>query len=132
MLTLSDWYHDQMPNLLKSFINVVNPTGAEPVPDAALMNDTQNVSTLVEPGKTYMFRIINIGAFAGQYLWFEGHTMQVVEVDGIYTEAAAADMIYLTAAQRYSVLIQTKNQTSSNFAYVASMDQVRQLLLATS
>lgn len=124
-MTLSDWYHDQMPDLMASFISVVNPTGAEPVPDAAIMNDTQNVSTLVEPGKTYMFRIINIGAFAGQYLWFENHTMQIVEVDGIYTETAPAEMIYVTAAQRYSVLIHTKNETSSNFAYVASMDQVR-------
>ena len=113
-----------MPVLLKSFISVTNPTGAEPIPKAALFNDTQNLTTAVEPGKTYMFRIINIGAFAGQYIWFEGHTMQIVEVDGIYTNEAAADMIYVAAAQRYSVLITTKNDTSTNFAYVASMDQV--------
>ena len=124
ILTVSDWYHDQMSDLIKGFISVVNPTGAEPVPKAALFNDTQNVTTAVEPGKTYMFRIINMGAFAGQYLWFEGHTMQIVEVDGIYTKQAAADMIYLTAAQRYSVLITTRNDTSTNFAYTASMDQV--------
>jgi iron transport multicopper oxidase len=71
-----------------------------------------------------MFRIINMGAFASQYFWIEGHTMQIVEVDGIYTQEAAADMIYLTAAQRYSVLVTTKNDTSANFAYVSSMDEV--------
>ncbi|KAL8697118.1 MAG: hypothetical protein Q9224_002461, partial [Gallowayella concinna] len=123
VLTLSDWYHDQMPGLLSHFISYANPTGAEPVPNAALMNDTQDLKITVEPGKTYMFRIINMAAFAAQYLWFEGHTMKIVEVDGIYTEAAEADMIYLTAAQRYSVLITTKNDTSSNFAIVGSMDQ---------
>ena len=112
---------------MKSFISVTNPTGAEPVPNAALMNDTQNITTPVEAGKTYMFRIINMGAFAGQYFWIEDHTMQIVEVDGIYTEAAEADMIYLTAAQRYSVLVTAKNDTSTNFAYVASMDQVCQV-----
>jgi len=128
VLTVSDWYHDLMPNLLKAFISVLNPTGAEPVPKSALFNDTQNLTTAVEPGKTYLFRIINIGAFAGQYVWFEGHTMQIVEVDGIYTKQAAADMIYVTAAQRYSVLITTKNDTSTNFAYCASMDKVRMLL----
>lgn len=132
VLTVSDWYHDQITQLMKSFISVTNPTGAEPVPEAALFNDTQNLTTAVEPGKTYMFRIINMGAFAGQYLWFENHTMQIVEVDGIYTEQAAADMIYITAAQRYSVLITTKNDTSTNFAYVASMDEVGQLLCPTS
>ena len=116
---------------MKGFISVTNPTGAEPVPKAALMNDTQNLTTLVEPGKTYMFRVINMGALAGQYLWFEGHTMRIVEVDGIYTEAAEANMIYLTAAQRYSVLVTTKNDTSSNFAYVASMDEVKFIAMCT-
>lgn len=125
VLTLSDWYHDLMPGLLKHFISYANPTGAEPVPDSALMNETQNLNVNVEPGKTYMFRIVNMAAFAAQYLWFEGHTMQIVEVDGIYTEPAEAEMIYLTAAQRYSVLITSKNDTASNFAIVGSMDQVR-------
>lgn len=125
VLTLSDWYHDQMQDLLKSFINLANPTGAEPVPNAALMNDTQNLTTMVEPGKTYMFRIVNMAAFAAQYVWFEGHTMRIVEVDGVYTEPAETDMIYITAAQRYSVLITTKNDTSSNYAFVGSMDQVK-------
>ena len=104
-------------------MSYANPTGAEPVPNTALMNETQNLDIKVEPGKTYMFRIINMAAFAAQYLWFEGHTMRIVEVDGIYTEAAEADMIYLTAAQRYSVLITTKDDASSNFAIVGSMDQ---------
>ncbi|MCJ1277138.1 hypothetical protein MMC21_004948 [Puttea exsequens] len=123
VLTISDWYHDQMPNMMRTFVSVVNPTGAEPVPEAALFNDTQNLTTPVQPDKIYMFRIINMGAFAGQYFWIEGHTMQIVEVDGIYTNPAAADMIYLTAAQRYSVLVTTKSDTSTNFVYVASMDQ---------
>lgn len=124
VLTVSDWYHEEIPKLMKGFISVTNPTGAEPVPKSALMNDTFNATTPVEPGKTYMFRIINVGAFAGQYFWFEGHTMRIVEVDGIYTEAAEADLIYITAAQRYSVLVTMKNDTSTNYAYVGSMDQV--------
>lgn len=124
VLTLSDWYHDQMPSLLAGFISYANPTGAEPVPKAALMNDTQDLSIPVQPGKTYMFRIINMAAFAAQYVWFEGHNMSIIEVDGIYTEPADADQIYITAAQRYSVLVTTKDDTSANFAIVGSMDQV--------
>lgn len=113
-----------MPGLIKTFISFANPTGAEPVPNSALMNDTQNLTVAVEPGKTYLVRMVNMGAFAGQYVWFENHTMQTIEVDGIYTEPAEADMIYITAAQRYSVLLTTKNDTGSNFAFVASMDKV--------
>ncbi|QYT01328.1 Multicopper oxidase [Trichoderma simmonsii] len=122
VITLSDWYHDQMQTLLPIFLSKGNPTGAEPVPKAALMNETQNLTLPVEPNKTYMFRVINIGAFAGQYLWIEGHTMRIVEVDGIYTEAAEADMVYISAAQRVSFLLTTKNDTSANFPIVSSMD----------
>ncbi|EON62388.1 ferrooxidoreductase Fet3 [Coniosporium apollinis CBS 100218] len=123
ILTFEDWYHDMMNNLLAKFISVSNPTGAEPVPQSALWNSTQNISIPVQPGKTYMFRMVNMAAFSAPYVWFEGHTMRVVEVDGIYTEPAEANMLYMTAAQRYSVLITMNNDTSSNFAFVASMDQ---------
>ncbi|KAK5132386.1 hypothetical protein LTR08_009157 [Meristemomyces frigidus] len=121
-LTLSDWYHDEMPGLLAGFISYKNPTGAEPVPNSALMNDTQNLTVSVQPGKTYFFRLTNIGAFAGQYFWIEGHTMRIIEVDGVYTEPAETDMIYITAAQRYGFLVTAKNDSSANFAMVGSMD----------
>jgi iron transport multicopper oxidase len=123
IVTLSDWYHDEMPGLIKKFISYSNPTGAEPVPNSALMNETQNLTISVEPSKTYFIRVINMAAFAAQYLWFEDHTMRIVEVDGVWTEEAEADMIYITAAQRYGILLTTKNDTSKNFAIVGSMDQ---------
>jgi len=125
VLSVSDWYHDQMTDLIPKFLNKANPTGAEPVPDSALFNDTQNLEVKIEAGKTYLFRMVNIGAFAGQRVWFEGHTMKIVEVDGIYTDPFEADMIYLTAAQRYSFLITAKNDTNANYAFVGSMDTVR-------
>lgn len=126
VLTVSDWYHDQMTSLLPQFINKANPSGAEPVPDGALFNDTQNLKVAVQPGKTYLFHMVNMGAFASQYVWFEGHNISIVEVDGVYTQPANTDMIYITAAQRYSFLLTTKNDTSRNFAFVASMDTVSQ------
>lgn len=117
-----------MPGLLAQFISYKNPTGAEPVPNSALMNDTQNFTLSVKPNKTYFFRLANVGAFAGQYFWIEGHTMKIVEVDGVWTEPAEAEMIYLTAAQRYGFLVTTKDDSSANFAMVSSMDEVRQNL----
>lgn len=123
-MSVSDWYHDEMQTLIPKFISRFNPTGAEPVPNAALFNDTQNLTVAIQPGKTYLFRVVNIGAFAAQYLWFENHTMSIVEVDGIYTQPADAEMIYLAAAQRCSFLITAKNDTSANYAFVGSMDTV--------
>ncbi|KAM0427013.1 hypothetical protein ACHAPT_007911 [Fusarium lateritium] len=122
ILTLSDWYHEEMQTLIPQFMAKSNPSGAEPVPQNALMNDTTNYTLSVKPDTTYLFRTINMGAFAGQYLWFEGHKMRIVEVDGIYTEEAEADMIYLSAAQRVSFLLTTKKDASKNFPIVASMD----------
>ncbi|KAI2463575.1 multicopper oxidase [Annulohypoxylon bovei var. microspora] len=122
VLTVSDWYHDQITDLLPGFIDKSNPTGAEPVPNAALWNDTQNLQVAVQPNTTYLFRVINVGAFAGQYIWFEGHNMTIIEVDGVYHQPAVADMIYLSAAQRCSFLVTTKAETTTNYAFVASMD----------
>ncbi|OAA35671.1 Cupredoxin [Metarhizium rileyi] len=122
VLTLSDWYHDEISTLIPQFMGKTNPTGAEPVPNSALMNDTQNLTVAVQPGKTYLFRVVNIGAFAGQYLWIEGHKMRIVEVDGVYTKDAEAEMVYLSAAQRVSFLLTTRDETSANFPIVASMD----------
>ncbi|KAM0142925.1 hypothetical protein ACHAO1_000759 [Botrytis cinerea] len=122
VLSVSDWYHEEMQVWIPKFIGVANPTGAEPVPQAVLLNDTQNLTVSVQPGKTYLFRMVNIGAFAGQYIWFEGHNITIVEVDGVYTEKAEAEAIYIAAAQRYSFLLTTKNDSSTNFAFVTSMD----------
>jgi iron transport multicopper oxidase len=109
------------------FINRANPTGAEPIPQSALFNDTQNLTVPIQPGKTYLFQMVNIGAFAGQYIWFEGHNMTIVEVDGVYTEKAETEFIYLGAAQRCSFLITARNETTANYAFVGSMDTVRQM-----
>ncbi|KAF2993684.1 hypothetical protein E8E13_001519 [Curvularia kusanoi] len=122
VLSFSDWYHDPMRKLLASFISVTNPTGAEPVPKSALINDAQDVKLPVQSGKTYMIRMVNMAAFAGMYVWFQGCTMKIVEVDGIYTKPAEADMLYFTAGQRYSVLLIIGNEMT-NIPFVASMDE---------
>ena len=93
------------------------------MPQAALMNDTQNLQIPVQPGKTYFIRIVNMAAFAAQYFWIEGHTFRIIETDGIYHEPTEASMIYITAAQRYSILLTAKNDTNENFAIMGSMDQ---------
>lgn len=65
-----------------------------------------------------------MAAFAGMYVWFQGHTMNVVEIDGIYTEPAEADMLYFTAGQRYAVLLTIDGDVEGNIPFVASMDEV--------
>jgi iron transport multicopper oxidase len=123
-ITLSDWYHELAEDIAPDFISLFNPTGAEPIPDSFLFNDTMNTSIIVQPSKNYLFRIINTSAFVAQYFYIEDHTFQIVEVDGVYTEPTEASLLYIHVAQRYAILLTTKNSTDQNFNIVTVADQV--------
>lgn len=73
------------------------------------------------PGKTYLFRIINMGVFASQWLQFDQHDMTVVETDGVYTQPYTVSQLFVSVAQRYSVIVKAKADASTNYAIVASM-----------
>ena len=106
VLTVSDWYHDQMPYLMPYYLSVdSNPDGGEPEPYSALFNDNKSTSYSIQPNLTYYIRIINIGTFAQIYIQFAGHSLNVIEMDGIYINPFQTNQIYLTVAQRYSVLM---------------------------
>jgi len=124
VLTMTDWYHDLVEDIAPHFITLANPTGAEPIPQSFLVNDTMNSSIPVEPGKTYLFRLINVSAFVAQYFYIEDHTFKIVEIDGVYVDAAEADILYISVAQRYSVLVTMKNSTEKNYPIVTVADSV--------
>ncbi len=121
-VTLSDWYHDMQDDLAASFMSVYNPTGAEPIPDSFLFNDTQATSIPVQPNSTYLLRLINHGAFVAQYFYIENHTLTIVEIDGVYTEPTPADVLYIAVAQRYAVLVTTLPAADANYAIVTMAD----------
>ncbi|KAJ9360906.1 CAZyme family AA1 [Paecilomyces variotii] len=122
ILPLSDWYHDQMSALLPTYMAKGNMMLQEPLPQSNLINETQNLKIGVQPGKTYLVRMINIGAFMGQYFWMEGHNMTIVELDGVYTKPTVAETIYLATGQRCSFLLKTKDDRAANYPIVASLD----------
>jgi iron transport multicopper oxidase len=124
VVTVSDWYHELVEGIAPDFLSVYNPTGAEPVPDAFLFNDTLNSNLPVKPNTTYLIRLINIGAFVAQYFYIDGHNFTIVEIDGVYTEPTEADILYIGIAQRYSILVTTKNSTDQNYAIVTVADSV--------
>jgi len=119
-LTMSDWYHELVEDI--KWITLTNPTGAEPVPQAFLMNDTTSTSLPVDAGKTYLLHLINVGAFVAQYFYIEDHTFKVVEIDGVYTEPAETSILYIAVAQRYTILVETKNSTDKNYPIVMVAD----------
>jgi iron transport multicopper oxidase len=56
------------------------------------------------------------------YFWIDGHDMRIIEADGTDLQEAPAKMIAITVAQRYSVLVTARNDTTNNWAIHADMD----------
>ncbi|RVX74447.1 hypothetical protein B0A52_01573 [Exophiala mesophila] len=122
VLSVSDWYHQEVSEITKNFLSVTNPTGAEPVPQSALLNDTLDLQIPVEPNTSYFLRLVNVAAFAGQYIWVEGHSLTIIELDGIYHKPKEVEMVYLTPGQRVGAILTTKGDRSRNYAITTAMD----------
>ena len=124
-ISLGDWYHEWFDVLNSTeFMNVKNPSGAEPVPDSHIMyfqhtpwngpaenlpGFNENATLHFEPGKTYRLRIVNMASLAMFYFWIEGHQMEIIEVDGVDTQAFPVDHISVSVAQRVSVLVKARS-----------------------
>ncbi|OWZ32979.1 ferro-O2-oxidoreductase [Cryptococcus neoformans c45] len=141
-LVVSDWYHRQHLDLLTNdFLTWENPTGAEPVPDSAviyLVKDgryypsaedvangaavSDNLSIPFEAGKKYKIRVINMSALAMFYIALDQHNINVIEVDGVEIEPYSVDALPLSVAQRYSILVEAKNETDRNYAMTVMQD----------
>lgn len=122
VVTLADWYHTESPILLAKFLSQYNPTGAEPVPQSALINFSSNSTFNFTPGKTYRVRVINMSAFSMYYFYIDGHQMDIIELDGVDMQRKTVDQVSLSAAQRVSLLITAKNSTSNNYIMHADME----------
>ncbi|KAG0313039.1 hypothetical protein BGZ99_009132 [Dissophora globulifera] len=121
-VALADWYHAQHADMLAQYLSIFNPSGAEPVPQSGLINQASDVKFNFVPGKTYRLRVINMSALSMFHFHIDGHEMQIIEVDGIDVQKTTVTSFPITAAQRYSILVTAKNDTSSNYIMHADMD----------
>ncbi|CAO3626077.1 unnamed protein product [Cunninghamella blakesleeana] len=115
VISVSDWYHQQSSDNLNTFLSVYNPTGAEPVPQSGLINDSANTTFTFVPNRRYRLRFINMSGFSTFYISIDGHPLEIIEVDGVETHPSSVDSFYLTAAQRISAIVTTKNATNLNY-----------------
>jgi len=128
IITLSDWYNDQMPYIIHQYQSTAgeaedgtpNPVGG------ALINSAKNVSIHVKPSTTYLVRIICPAAFTGHGWVFDGHDQTTVEVDGVYTvpvvATAGGKNVRIAPGQRQSFLMRTKDTTDKNYAILDFQD----------
>jgi iron transport multicopper oxidase len=115
IVSLTDWYNDNHAKLMTHFLSINNPTGAEPIPNAPLINEKETDLFDFLPGKIYRFRFICMTALSMFTVWIDDHKLTVVEVDGVDVEPYEVDVLAIASAQRYSVLVQAKNVSTFNY-----------------
>ncbi|KAL9233542.1 hypothetical protein vseg_008525 [Gypsophila vaccaria] len=131
---VGDWYADSHTVLKKRL------DGGKSLarPDGVLMNGRQgkvgdgNEEPLftMKPGKTYRYRICNVGMKNSINFRFQGHTMKLVEVEGSHTVQNIYDSLDIHLGQCYSVLV-TADQDPKDYYMVASSRFTKYHLQAT-
>ncbi|KAF8317282.1 laccase [Cantharellus anzutake] len=115
VITFADWYH--------AFAPVVAAKHVPPRPDSHLINGLGRYPgstggplsvVSVEKGKRYRMRLINMACDPNYLVTFEGHTMTVIEADGVTTKPRVVNSLQIFVGQRYSVIL-TANQPIGNY-----------------
>lgn len=82
-------------------------------------------------GKTYMFRISNVGLSTSLNFRIQGHSLKLVEVEGSHTVQDAYDSLDVHVGQSVAVLV-TLNQTPKDYYIVASTRFTKRVLSASA
>jgi iron transport multicopper oxidase len=124
VLTLSDWYHTQSPAIINAFQSPPKGPPVTPIPDSIIMNDGVFSNYKMIPGETYLFHILNIGAFPSFFVNFANVGFSVIGVDGITTHntSTPTNTLYVGAAQRYRVLVVAPKNPTTQGAFTAVVD----------
>ncbi|KAG8659932.1 laccase-11 [Manihot esculenta] len=69
----------------------------------------------VEPGKTYLLRIVNAALNDELFFGVSGHKMTVVEVDAVYTKPFITETILIAPGQTTNVLVQANQPPGRYF-----------------
>ncbi|XWS67676.1 hypothetical protein CRYUN_Cryun04dG0026500 [Craigia yunnanensis] len=104
-----------------------------PFPDGILINGhgPNGAYFTVEQGKTYRFRISNVGLQNSLNFRIQGHKMKLVEVEGTHTVQTIYESLDVHVGQSYSVLV-TMDQAAQDFYIVASTRFIDKILTTTA
>nr|GMD36920.1 L-ascorbate oxidase homolog [Ipomoea batatas] len=124
-----DWFtksHNDLQGILDS-------GGDLPFPDGLLINGrgSDSFTFTVDQGKTYRFRICNVGLTTSINFRIQGHKLVVVEAEGTHTLQNTYDSLDVHLGQSYSILL-TANQDPKDYYLVASTRFTSKVLTATS
>ncbi|KAJ3670460.1 hypothetical protein LUZ60_010784 [Juncus effusus] len=103
------------------------------LPDGLLINGRGwNGNTFnVDPGRTYRFRISNVGLTTSLNIRFQGHMLKLVEVEGSHSIQSMYSSLDVHLGQSYSVLV-TMDQPGFDYSIVVSTRFTSTVLTTTA
>ncbi|KAJ8770670.1 hypothetical protein K2173_021317 [Erythroxylum novogranatense] len=126
-LLIGDWYKTDH-KILQKQLDTGNPL---PLPDALLINGVAKVATFTgEAGKTYKFRVSNVGIATSINFRIQGHVMTLVEVEGAHTLQEKYNTIDIHVGQSVAVLV-TLSGHPKDYYIVASTRFTKPILTTT-
>ncbi|GMH24606.1 hypothetical protein Nepgr_026449 [Nepenthes gracilis] len=126
-LLIGDWYKTSHKALRQS----LDSGKALPFPDGILINGQTHSSFSGDEGKTYKFRISNMGLLMTFNFRIQGHKIKAVEVEGSHVLQNSYDSIDVHVGQSLAVLV-TLDQAPKDYYIVASTRFTEQVLTATA
>ncbi|KAI9180291.1 hypothetical protein LWI28_003310 [Acer negundo] len=125
---IGDWYkinHHKLKAILDNGHRL-------PFPDGILINGRgSGASFTVDQGKTYRFRISNVGLQNSLNFRIQGHKLKLVEVEGTHTIQTTYSSLDVHVGQSYSVLV-TMDQPARDFYIAVSTRFSSKLLTSTA
>ncbi|KAJ9686446.1 hypothetical protein PVL29_015375 [Vitis rotundifolia] len=124
-----DWYKKNHTDLKA----ILDGGGDLPFPDGLLINGrgSNGYTFTVDQGKTYRFRISNVGIATSLNFRIQGHKMLLVEVEGTHALQNTYSSLDIHLGQSYSVLV-TADQPAQDYYIVVSTRFTSQVLTTTS
>ncbi|KAI3946012.1 hypothetical protein MKX01_024768 [Papaver californicum] len=115
-LLLGDWYKAGH----KALQRALNTGKKLAFPDGLLINGKQKELKFTgDPGKTYMFRLSNVGLSLSINFRIQGHKMRLVEMEGSHTVQESYDSLDVHVGHSLAVLV-TLSKKAKDYFIVAS------------
>ncbi|XP_050277487.1 L-ascorbate oxidase homolog [Quercus robur] len=128
---IGDWYtksHSTLRKLLDTGRSLGRPSGVLINGKSSNGKGKDKPLFTMKPGKTYKYRICNVGLKASLNFRIQGHTMKLVEMEGSHTVQNTYESLDVHVGQCFSVLV-TANQKPHNYYIVASTRFLKNVLV---
>ncbi|BFG37859.1 hypothetical protein CerSpe_241330 [Prunus speciosa] len=119
---IGDWYtksHTQLKKLLDSGRSMARPEGVLINGKSSKGDGKDEPLFVMKPGKTYKYRICNVGLKNSLNFRIQGHSMTLVEMEGSHTVQNTYDSFDVHLGQCFSVLV-TADKDPKDYYMVAS------------